>query len=327
MVHLQEVDGLEHNLLPYRRALPLMWVLAVWAFAKTVVTIICWTIPTTFATTRSFKATLRAVTVRYANGPPRSASFWFDGQSKTLAAIRAGATSYRALDIIYNHLNLDVEGTFGARLGRWWVDMANAQAVRNRLRITESLLSQQIWSRVAKKRVRILSIASGSAQAVVAAVAKCRQAIQAEGGDLEVRLLDRDPAALAYAKQLAEHHGVGQYFTYFQGDAGDFRTVACDRGTWQPDIVEMVGFLDYRPRDKAISLVGKVRQVVAPDGVFLTCHIAANPEAFVLRWLIKWPMLYRSPEAIEEIVRLGGFGRTEVLQEPHEIHTIVVGLT
>jgi hypothetical protein len=42
---------------------------------------------------------------------------------------------------------------------------------------------------------------------------------------------------------------------------------------FQPHIIEMVGFLGYRPKKKAIQLISRIKDHLPPEGIFLTCNI------------------------------------------------------
>lgn len=261
------IDGLEQQTAAYRAALPLMWALAVWSLAKTLLVVLLWIGPYTLVTKRSLNLALKHSRRRWYEGPPKVASIWFDGLSLTLREIRSGSRGFRALDVIYNWRFHDPPGTLGHRLAKWWLGMRNAQAVRNRFRITKHWLAEEIRKVASSGRdVRVLSIACGSAQAVIEAVVETQAAICGSGLSIEVRLLDRDLEALEYAQALAQKRGVDRFFRYYQCTAEEFVTHACEGGAWRPDLVEMVGFLDYRSARKVVSLLARIRQQLDAGG-------------------------------------------------------------
>ena len=119
-------------------ALSVMDILALWAAFKTVVWILLTVLPFALYSLvwkRSPKFLLYRVKRRWYLGPPLCSSLWFDGFSRTLRAIRSGATGYRAMHHIYNWnemrddsgVNLDLGRWPGEALARWWIAMGNAQ--------------------------------------------------------------------------------------------------------------------------------------------------------------------------------------------------------
>jgi len=95
---------------------------------------------------------------------------------------------------------------------------------------------------------------------------------------------------------------------------------------FKPHIIEMVGFLDYRPRNKAIGLIKRIRACLPDGGAFLTCNIRKNREKIFLDWILLWPMIYRSEEEFAELLLGGGFSpdKIQLIYEPFKIHGIAV---
>jgi hypothetical protein len=94
---------------------------------------------------------------------------------------------------------------------------------------------------------------------------------------------------------------------------------------FRPHIVEMVGFLDYRPRDKAIALVERIRKLLN-GGVFLTCNIRNNLERPLVDYCLMWKMVYRNPYEFSEIMIEAGFNprSVRVVYEPFKIHGLAI---
>lgn len=255
-------------------------------------------------------------------------TFLFDGLSRPLRAIKNGAASWRALDLIYNyfeqyrgfHPEYYSDGLKSVEriLADFWIGMMNAQAVRNRKKYVAERLSHLV-KEVAKTsdEVRIFSIASGSAQAVF-------EAIQQSGigaSRVRVSLLDLDETALEYSLNLAKEMGVETSITTICGNTANVSRVIKE---FDPHIVEMVGFLDYRPDTKAIKLFQKIHRPLMVGGYFVTANICPNPEMRFLEWVINWKMIYRSKEALEEILKDGGFCDCSVVVEPQGIQAIAI---
>ncbi|MFA7310173.1 MAG: class I SAM-dependent methyltransferase family protein [Candidatus Paceibacterota bacterium] len=257
---------------------------------------------------------------RGSSGELQTNHLLFDGLGPLCRKIKEGAASWQALDIIYNYRG---EGSLVDKL--WIGYMRNAQAVRNRKRIISAELRElAIETAMRNGSVKVLSLASGSAQAVFEALANFPYPI-------EIMLIDFDRDAGPYAKCLAQVHGLSDVATFKTGNVMKFdRKVLL--GEFQPDIIEMAGLLDYLREDEAIAIIGRVHALLPPDGAFITCHIHDNPEREFMSEIIDWgregtrqrPMLYRSHHELVELVRKGGFDKLVIYTERHAIHSVAI---
>jgi len=282
----------EKNRLPYILALPIIWLLTLWVMVK------------------------KFVYRRLGKTNPKINTFWFDGLGLSPRKVKENATSWQALDEIYNY-QFGQRNGIGGLIDDFWEGMLNCQAVRNRLKIVKRELKQAILQFNNSKEVRILSLAAGSAQAVIETMAE----LQSEGIYIRTLLVDIDQTALDYAMQLAKLHCVsGQIKTVKASVAWVYR-ISRD---FQPHIIEMVGLLDYIPREKAIKLVKKIQRSLVNKGIFLTCNIVSNFECHFLKWVVNWPMIYRTPSELVEIVREAGFSDYRLIFEPLKIHCFAI---
>lgn len=248
-------------------------------------------------------------------------SFAFDRLSRFNHQAKYGAAGWRSLDLFYNYhekvkplLNDDFEGW----LTRHWIGkFENRQAVTNRLKISIKTLAEAIESFAAEKEVRLLSIASGSAQAVVEAMKRHTQL------NIKAVLIDADISAINEAKQLIQKAGFNDQFSFVHNTTNALEKVAAD---FKPHIIEMVGFLDYRPRSQAIALIDRIRQQLPEGGCFITCNIRKNREKIFLDWILLWTMIYRSEEEFADLLVHGGFETKNInlVYEPFKIHGIAV---
>lgn len=242
---------------------------------------------------------------------------WVDGLGYCWSQVRAGNGSWKALNIIYNMpdyvcFNKNKLGIFLDKC--YSLNINNPKSVRNRLKISKHLLEKEIAG-FSGGQMRILCLACGSAQAVIESVAKFPDR------DVKVLLVDIDPEALEYARNLAQKHGVLGRFEFQERNAMMVARIAKD---FKPHLVEMLGLLDYIPKDLAISLVERIRKSLEPCGVFITCNIHPNPEIPIVRWILNWEMIYRTKQEIVDIIKGGGFDQCELLTEPIGIHSIAV---
>jgi hypothetical protein len=287
-----EVVKFEKRRWPYIVTMPISWILTFWVMIK-----------------KAFYRLLK-------KPGPNINTIWFDGLGLSCREIKEGAASWRALDIIYNH-------GFGQRNGLrgfvddFWIGMMNAQAVRNRLKLVKQEIRRAILQFSNHREVRVLSLAAGSAQGVIEVMAELKE----RGVRVRALLLDIDQTALDYAKKLACVHGVADQIKIVKTSVAQVARVSRD---FKPHIIEMLGLLDYIPKDKAIRFIRKIRESLEEKGIFLTCNIRRNPERHFLRWVINWSMIYRTPAELAEIVSEAGFSDCRLVYEPLKIHGLVI---
>lgn len=255
---------------------------------------------------------------------PRWVSRVFGFIHPYLGQVREMVTTSGALDIIYAvPVIFKHPRTVGEWLTAFLLSQPDGQAVRNRLRLTYTYLLESLQQRWddGQQSIRVLSLASGSAQAVIEAVQHFL--VQHPEADIKVRLVDLSGTSLNRANFLAQNRGLGTYVETVQENLRTYLETE-PRSRW--DIVEMVGFLDYRRADSIHFLVSQVYKILRANGVFIAAQIAPSPWSFLVRWTINWPhLIRRSTEDYREIlIRAWGEQGIEIVPEAHRIHTISV---
>lgn len=250
-------------------------------------------------------------------------SFWFDGLSKECRMVKNSAFSWRALELVYN-LTPTTSVTLADKITKFWNGLHNAQAVRNRFRIVKSLLKEHMERFLRNDiEIRLFSIASGSARAVLEAISDIRN----DGyklNKIHIVLLDLDSTALEYSKTVLSELRLSDLdIRYVNKSVHELEKVVHD---FHPNIVEMVGFLEYRPYQKAVDLVQRIHRVMTSGGIFLTSQITPNWERWFLMVVMNWPMIYRTKKDFLQILQSGGFfpGTTKLIEEPFGIHIVSV---
>lgn len=237
--------------------------------------------------------------------------------------IRKGAGSWRALNIVYNYHNVfrgQETGLKGVESKLWIGRSCNGEATRNRKQLTKAELKKAIRKFFNEPVVRILSIASGSAQALMESINELSQEIYF---NYKVILLDSDKSAIEASRKMAIKYGIEKYFEFVNKDFLSLFRIA--KG-FRPHIVEMVGFLDYLPDDTAVSIIKHIRKSLSESGVFLTCNIRTNLEKPLVDYCLMWPMIYRSPRRLAELMIESGFktNSIRIIYEPHGIHGLAI---
>ncbi len=235
-----------------------------------------------------------------------------DGLSAGIRRVRAGAARYPALDAIYNW-----RPSGATPLERFYFGIRNCRALRNRYRlVAQALRAQAITARDVHGEVRVLSVASGSAQAVFEAM---------DGLDrVSIHCIDRDASAIEYSRELARHYALGSVTWQCCNVLAAGKVAAA----LAPHIVEIVGLLDYLSDTTAVSLFSRIREAMAPGGRLTTAHVHPNSEREFVTAVADWDpdMLYRTPGELAGLVERAGFAGVDVRTEPLGIHSVALGL-
>lgn len=289
--------------LPYKLVLPLMDSIAIYVKAK------------------------RLFFTKTLGREPLTNSLFVDGISRNSRRVKDGQAKWPALEATYNFSLGEGSNPVVKTIDSFWMNIRNAQAVRNRLIIAKKELRNAIMKCASNsdgRTVEIVSLAAGSAQAVIETIAELRN-LSNQFGRVRIRalLIDNDETALAYARTLADSHGVSESVEIKEGNVIKFDHILnkLDR---TPDIIEMMGLMDYLRNKLAIGLIKKIARVLPLNGAFLTCHIHPNSEAFFLRTVVNWDMIYRTVDEFKYLLVDGGFATSVLHTEPHNIHSVAV---
>jgi len=283
--------GYEKNKLSYIFRLPLIWVLALWVGLKK----------------------------KILGSELKLNTYWFDGLSSTCRKVKENATTWKALDIIYNYCP-ERDKSFEGRVTDFWNGLKNIKAVRNRLRLVKKLLKESVQEfSKNEKQIRLTSIASGAAQGIIEIMREFKQ----KGIFVQAIFLDRDPTAIEHSKNLAKQAEVINQIDFANISTKQLKSVV---GKFKPHIVEVIGLLEYRPGEHAINLLKRIYDTLVPKGILITSNISPNSEKFFSYWVGNWPMIYRTVEQLSEIIIKAGFNpqNCKIIQEPLRIHNVAI---
>lgn len=234
------------------------------------------------------------------------------------------ATSHEALEILYKegepHKTRNIIQSLFYYI---WFTTNNPKAIRNRLRLVTRELSNELSRKFKdRKGVRLLSIASGSARAVVDSLQKTTQK--------EIRcstlFLDKNEKAHQYGKDLLRKKNFPPNYNFnWVGDtASNFPKYYKEKE--ELDIIEMVGLLDYFVDKKIEEIFSLIYQNLSLEGVLITANIRDNAERPFLTNLVGWKMIYREPEDFYRMAFKAGFKKEniKILIEPMKIHFVMI---
>jgi len=248
---------------------------------------------------------------------------WFiDGLSINSRRVKEGQARWGALNAVYNFNGGEGSNTIIRLIDTWWLNIRNAQAVRNRLKIVKKLLTQSILQAYIRhgrdRKIRIMSLAAGSAQAVLEVAFEL---LTKEGIEVEILLIDHDPSAVAEMKERCQVLGLEKHTIIKRGLVEKF-----DRHLhgFQPDIIEMCGYMDYFSQESMTTLSRRIKDHLPDDGVFLTCHVHPNHEAYFLQYVVNWWMWYKTLDEFKAILSDSGYTNVRYETEVHKIHTVAM---
>ena len=259
--------------------------------------------------------------------PKNFGALFFRKSSKDADTVYQNIKTTRALEVMYGFSGkLKLTGTFLDSIFTyfWHHNIANAKGVRNRIRLVKreiKLAVENISPAKAGEPIKIFSIASGSARAVIEVMAELKQ----KGIKTEAKLLDLDPKALELSKKIAaEFDAVNQITEWCNDKASNFMNY-CDG--WRPDIIEMVGFLDYLKKEKAEKLFVEIYKQLALGGIFITANIRDNYEHEFVSRILNWEMVYRDDKDLIDLFLESGFKpkNCQIIFEPTLIHGVAIG--
>jgi len=277
---------------PYFLSLPFMWLMTIYVMVKK----------------RFYKM--------FGLGVPEINSVFFDGLGKESRKVKNYATTWRAMDIVYNH-PFARKWTPGGLLDEFYWFGLNCQGLRNRLKLAKDELRNAINMIVGNGEIRLASLACGSAESVIEIMAEAK----AMDKMIKAVFVDKDGDALENARRIAKHYGIENQIEMIRGSIFD---VMESLREFKPQIVEIMGFLDYVEQKEAVYWVGKIREILEPEGFLITCNISPNIEQHFLKWVINWPMVYRSPRKLDEVAQKAGFTDYRLIYEPLMIHGLLV---
>lgn len=242
---------------------------------------------------------------------------------KSAKEVIENKTSHKALEVLYNkgerkeRVNL-LEKFFQ----KIWFSTNNAKAVRNRLKAVEKEIYYFGENIIKEKDLKIFSIASGSARAVIESIEKLNVP---ENRKVFVSFLDKNPEAIKYSKEkvLNMNFNKNFIFDWYTDTASNFDK-HLEKGN--VDIIEMVGLLDYFDDEKIIKIFSKIKKKLNKNGVFITANIDNNKERKFVTNFIDWKMIYRNNKDLRKLAVEAGFDKNKIkiYYEPLKIHAILI---
>lgn len=259
------------------------------------------------------------------NALPAGFQTYIKKSHKSAEEVIEHATTHRALEVLYNHGRNNKSKGFIQKISHtiWFGILNNSIAIRNRLKLTKKEIAAAIYDLDQNgiyPSINILSIASGSARAIIEVLRK----FNSPQKPITAKFLDKNPAAIKYSQELAGDLTQKYNLSWITDTAGNFYKHYRDGKN--PDIIEMVGLLDYFDETKSITMLAFIYEYLNEGGFLITANIIHNREQRFISKVVGWPMVYRSPENLIDSALAAGFKpqNIKVVCEPLKIHAVLV---
>lgn len=241
--------------------------------------------------------------------------------SKPAKRVKEKATTASALEIIYkfnNGVSNYERGLFKKLLTRYLLNINNAKAVRNRLRLTKKAILDGILEHKGESSIRILSLGSGSARAVLEVVRSVEEFF-----NFEIILVDFDEEALEASRDLAHELDIHSKITWKREKLEGYLN---SQNSTRFHLIEMVGILDYLDHERAVKIIKDIYRVLLNKGFFITANIDKNFEKRFLDRVVRWPMIYRSKKQLFSLIKDSPFDEkcAIIKSEPLSIHHLLI---
>lgn len=258
------------------------------------------------------------------NNIPSSSQRIIKGSHASAKKIIETATTHEAIETLYKFGEPEHSKTFLQKFFHYiWFSTDNPKAVRNRLRLVTRELKKAIEDLLSQERkIKILSIAAGSARAVLDAIS----IDDLKSKRPSITFLDKNPEANKYSQRIVSerNYPYDYQFHWIVDTANNFPLHF--KGDDQVNIIEIVGLLDYFENDAVEKLFRSIFNGIEDGGIFITSNIVDNRERKFVTKVAGWKMIYKKPEDFLEIAKKVGFKpeNITILYEPFKIHFVMI---
>lgn len=198
------------------------------------------------------------------------------------------------------------EGRLGRFIDRWALDIAAAQAVRNRRGLLTTAI-RETAAHAGRETARVTSLASGPAREVFDVIA------ESSAPDIRFTCIDIDAEALAFVADRARELGVQDRITLAQDNV-----IRLSRGrgktTLEPQhLIYSIGLIDYLQDEHIVRLLDWIHDQLLPGGtVILGNFDVANPDKAFMDHVLEWRLIHRAPDELRALFARSRFGDTPV---------------
>lgn len=202
--------------------------------------------------------------------------------------------------------------------GKFYLNFPNAQAVRNRYRMVVEIIVSHFEK---KGSGTILSIACGSAQAVLHAL----YILKKKGIYVSALLTDSGTDSLNIVNARVKEFDLKDRVKFLSASFMNLTKILKNESENTFDLVEACGIADYLS-DNATAYLSMIMLRHAKDKIVVSNMAAIKPHDQVLEKTYNWPLIYKTPEKLGQLVKDQGGKDVKVYVEPWGIHPVAVAL-
>jgi len=191
-------------------------------------------------------------------------------------------------------------------------------ALRNRKRLAAHLMARLI-ERAAEQQpghpVHVLCLGAGPGQII-------GEALSQTSAPAHATLVDISADAFAFGRELAARRGLGDRMKFVQADVRDLHDYLSD----PPHVVKMLGICEYLSDDQIVTIARAASELMPRHGaiIFNSLSDAHGTDRFFRR-VFGLHMIYRTPEALCELMGRAGIGEFRARAEPLGVYHVIVG--
>lgn len=208
----------------------------------------------------------------------------------------------------------------------WHIYLSQPKAIRNRLKLVEKLITNEIENILNhKNEIKILSIGGGSCRGVIQAINYLAIKNKLKERRILIFNLDKHPEVFELSKKLINENNLTNLvsFTGIIGSAKKIEELGINNSF---DIIEIVGLLDYFSDEECIKLLSFCyKNLLNKNGLLIWGNIRPNSEMKFLK-KINWPhMYYRNLGNLIKIIHSSDIpiSNTKIYEEPLKVHWII----
>jgi SAM-dependent methyltransferase len=193
-----------------------------------------------------------------------------------------------------------------------------SMATRNRRKLVTAKLTEVFSSMAGESPISVVGVGAGPGLHVQDAI--CRAGLSPT--QVDAYLIDRDSDAFEYGQQCARERGLVDSIHFVQGDAREIRQVL---PAVSPNVVKIIGLLEYLTDAQATELLAAMFEVMAADGRLLTHGMVDrfNTARFVAR-TFGLRHVHRTGDHVAKLLRSVGFREIETFDEPMKIYSVLL---
>lgn len=226
--------------------------------------------------------------------------------------------TFEMLEIVYTRKNLK------EKVDKYLLGSLSTQALRDRLTSIVSYLVPQIEKIITRNgNIMIINLGSGVARDTICAL----NGNSHLANSVSVDCIDINAKALATARQLVKARGLDKSFRFIQTNLVQLPYKK------EADLGLLIGVLCGLEHRTCVVILRKIKRYFKKGGILIVSNVLEtmlerdSVFASVLKNIIGWKLIYKTPQELREIFEEAGYEWKDVFyDEPTRFHAMGVGM-